>query len=265
MKGKKYVIKSHMSEKAISNVINALKEAIKDIAKPKNSMDQYQSICRYNSIVIGAHQYYRIATHINLDFVKISYHTNRTLYNRLKKELSKKGIATGYISKHYSDSKQLRFISGNAIAPAGYIQHKNPMHKPRRMNKYTIEGRTYIHEKLKRVNMNKLKWLMQNPVKDKTIEYNDNRIARYSAQMGNCAILDEELEIHEIHCHHKIPKSMSGTDDYDNLIIIKDEVHILVHATAPVTIDKYKSLLSLDVSQIKKVNKLRKLVGNKPI
>ena len=54
-------------------------------------------------------------------------------------------------------------------------------------------------------------------------------------------------------------------DSYDNLTLILPEVHKLIHATNKNTINKYITMLQLTTSQVTKVNKLRKLVGNDKI
>ncbi len=72
--------------------------------------------------------------------------------------------------------------------------------------------------------------LIRQPLYDRSIEYADNRIAKYSVQKGRCAVTGEKFtSTEEIHCHHKIPKSQGGK------------------------------------SKIRKLNVLRELVGNKPL
>ena len=102
---------------------------------------------------------------------------------------------------------------------------------------------------------------MQNPIQNRTIEYNDNRISLYCAQYGKCAITGKKLEIGYIHCHHKLPKNMGGTDKYQNLILISDEVHRLIHSTKLETVSAYLSKLKLGKEQISKLNKLRVMAG----
>ena len=48
----------------------------------------------------------------------------------------------------------------------------------------------------------------------------------------------------------------------NNLIIVKPEVHILIHATKEDTIQRYMTLLNLNDEQVKRLNKLRLLVRN---
>ena len=98
-----------------------------------------------------------------------------------------------------------------------------------------------------------------------SIEFTDNKISLYAAQYGKCAVLGVVLDIDDIHCHHKLPKKLGGKDNYQNLIIVHQDVHRLLHATQDETINRYLLTLKLDKQQISKVNKLRKMVGNEPI
>lgn len=75
-----------------------------------------------------------------------------------------------------------------------------------------------IHKQLEAVDMEILHYLMRNPVWNATIEYNDNRLSLYSAQMGKCAVTGAKLMIGDIFCHHKVPRCNGGTDAYQNLI-----------------------------------------------
>ncbi len=65
--------------------------------------------------------------------------------------------------------------------------------------------------------------------------------------------------------HHKKPVSTGGDDRYDNLVFITSNVHKLIHATRPETIQRYIRLMQPDESQLKKINKLREEAGNSEI
>lgn len=91
------------------------------------------------------------------------------------------------------------------------------MWKRSSINKYTIAGRAEIHKNLKGINIDNLLYLMRNPISDRSIEYNDNRIALYAGQMGKCAITGRKLELSEIHCHHKKPRSLVVNNMFANL------------------------------------------------
>ena len=61
----------------------------------------------------------------------------------------------------------------------------------------------------------------------------------------------------EIHCHHILPRSQGGDDSYENLVLVSESVHRLIHATQKDTIAKYLRILNLDKEQLKKLNKFR--------
>ena len=90
-----------------------------------------------------------------------------------------------------------------------------------------------------------------------SIEYADNRISLFAAQYGKCAIPGFPMEVHDIHCHHKVPSSKGGTDAYENLILVSKAVHVIIHVTSEITIRKYLNSLQLDDSKLAKLNKLR--------
>lgn len=129
--------------------------------------------------------------------------------------------------------------------------------KKNAVNQYTPEGRELVHKNLTGISMEVLYYMMRNPVIGKSIEYNDNRFL-YCGQQGKCAITGIMLQIHDIHCHHKLPINMGGTDKYENLILVTQNIHTLLHATQTDTITELLKILNLDSKQKNKVNYLRK-------
>ena len=268
IKGKKpagqprYVIEAHMKDKALTKIHKKSKEIIAQIRGTYDKGKEYRLIQKYNAYLIGVHNYYSIATHVNIDFQKIAFDVKKSLYNRLKHRLQKKGTITNrYIKDKYGTSREVRFLNGHAIVPIAYVQHRVPMDKKNRINRYTPEGRAEIHKNLTDVKMSVLYYLMNNPSGTQSVEYNDNRIALYVAQKGKCAVSGVELEANQIDCHHKKPLSLGGDDSYQNLVIISDVVHILIHSTNEQTIRKYLNILKPDKRQLVKLNKLRNIAG----
>ena len=267
-KGGKFVVRSHMSDKAVKRETEKLKEQIKAIEFRKNTEDEIKRIYQYNSIVFGIHNYYKYATDVNLDCMAIQFQINTVLYNRLNRRLKKCGsISRKYIAEHYGKSKMMRYINGEPLCPIGYVQTKNPMYKKKKICKYTAEGREEIHRNLKfdETVMTVLHMLARAYLPNRSVEYMDNRVSLYAAQYGKCAVTGKVLWIDEIHCHHKKPLSQGGTDEYKNLIIVHIDVHKLIHATKPETIQAYLDKIKPDKSQLDKINKLRMLVGNPAI
>ncbi|WP_313180502.1 group II intron reverse transcriptase/maturase [Lacrimispora sp.] len=258
-KGKKYVVKSHISDKAVLKSQESLSKQVKEMQKPKDSKELYQRAGKYNSMVIGMQNYYSLATNASLDFGKIGYKVKALIKNRLN--TTKTGeIGQKYIRDRYGGSGQIRWVQDIPIVPIAYVKCKNPMNKKRKVCPYTEAGRQEIHAGL-RIDVEKLRQLMLNPVMGQSIEYNDNRISLYAAQYGKCAVTGRILEVEEIHCHHKIPCHLGGGDSYQNLIIVQNIVHRLIHASVTETIEKLINQINLTNDQLQKVNKLRAAAG----
>ena len=253
-----------MSDKAAKTAKEKIAGCIKAIKHPKNDKEQFKAIQQYNSTVAGLHNYYRFATNVSLDFAKIAFASKKRLKSRLK-ELTPNGkLEHGLVKEKYGKSKQLRFLNGHPLIPVGYVQTKDAQHKRRIVNRYTPEGREAIHKNLQ-IDTSVLLWLMRNPSPDKSIEFADNRISLFAAQYGRCAVTGIFLMPHDVYCHHKIPKENGGTDEYANLILVTEAVHILIHATLTETIQKHFTKLQLNAKQLAKLNKLRITVGNSAI
>ena len=252
------VIEAHIKDKALLKIRDKSKEIIGQLRQTYDKGVEYRLVQKYNSYIIGIHNYYCIATHVNLDIQKIAFDVKKSLYNRLKHRLQKKGkITNKYIKEKYGTSREVRYLNGHAIVPIAYVQHRVPMDKKGKINKYTPEGRLEIHKNLADTNMDVLYHLMNSPSGRQSVEYNDNRIALYVAQKGKCAVSGMELEAGQIDCHHKKPVSLGGDDSYKNLIIVSDVVHILIHSSNERTIKKYLDELKPDKKQLEKLNKLR--------
>ncbi|MCC0672205.1 group II intron reverse transcriptase/maturase [Clostridioides difficile] len=266
LKGDKRIVVSHMCDKAIKRVTNELKELIYQI-KHSSKKQRYVLISKYNSKIIGVHNYYKIATCINLDCCKIQNAVNLKFFNAIKKEYSRDGNSpNGYIGKNYGKSRQMRYIANKPVVPIGYIKTKNAMHVKNIINKYTPEGREEIHKALSSaIDMNILHRLMNQSIVNQTIEYMDNRISVYTMQKGKCSVTGNKLEYDDIHCHHKKPRKLGGTDEFRNLTIVSVKVHRLIHATKKTTINKLLTELDLKPEQLLKINKLRKLAENEEI
>lgn len=257
-KGEKWVIHSRITEKAKRSAIDKLKANILEIKKnPTN-----KNVSRYNSTVLGLQNYYQIATHVNPDFSRIEFILMTYRHNSLKGVMTNKGEpSTTYktIYKGYNYKKQ--FVANTCLFPIPAVKHKNPMGFRQVICDYTKLGREMIHTELK-INVKLLRYLMENPMPNDSIELSDNRVSLYSAQNGKCAITKVILELGNMEIHHIKPKHLGGTDEYKNLIWVTADIHKLIHATTEETVGKYLSRVKGKEFQIDKLNKLRKKAGN---
>lgn len=265
----RYVVESHVREKSIEKIREELRKLIYAIEYPPNEAHCiYAEVSRYNSFVLGVHDYYSMATKVSADFRPIAFSVQKSLKARLRqrlktaKEVRKNRIPihiTNVIRDKYGKSDQLRYVNDLALAPIGYVRHSHPMQKAYGVNSYTEEGRELVHKKLEGVDMAVLHNLMRNPIDGESIEFNDNRLSLYSAQKGKCAVTGKQMEADEVICIRKIPKEQGGTDKYSNLLLVCRKIQELLNVKDIKTFSEEMDKLNLDKKQSDKLLKLRSL------
>lgn len=258
-----FVVQSRMTDKARENATEKLKDAVKRIQMYPNA----DVVRNYNSIVLGLQNYYKIATLVSLDFYEIDFEVRRTIYNRLRKKFKYKDESN---SKTYDDyygkcKRRKMFIADTIMFPISYIKHESPLNLPVGICNYTKEGRQMVHQNVKGAKIEVIRYMLENPIQNMSTLYNDNRISLYSGQSGVCKITKQPLEIGNMECHHKKPRSLGGTDEYSNLVFVTHDVHKLIHATTVETIDLYMKKLNLSEKELKSLNSYRRKVGNRNI
>jgi uncharacterized protein YneR len=258
-KSQKHVVKSHISDKATKNIVKEIKAKIKTMQKHPN----VNSVNIYNATILGMHNYYKVATHVNIDFNKVYFLVSKSFNNRLYRIRSDTGVISKAYEKFYGKYNYKKwYIAGLILFPIAGIKTSNAMNFKQEICNYTEEGRKRIHDNLREINHKILHYIMENPVQGQTTEYNDNRISLYVAQNGKCSVTGEILEIGNMECHHKKPKELGGKDEYKNLTFVLKDVYKLIHAVEIEIIEKYKIILNLDEISLEKLNKLRSKVGN---
>ena len=211
------------------------------------------------------HNYYKYATHVNIDFAEIAFLVSKNLYNSTKNIRGSTGDKSKCYREYYGDYKpSIIYIAKVALFPIAGIKTKNVMNFSQDMCNYTVKGREKIHDKLKGINYDILMYIMRNPILNDTTEYNDNRISLYVGQKGKCSITGESLQIGNMESHHKKTRKDGGTDEYSNLTFVIKDVHKLIHAIKEETISYYLSNVKkfINLENLSKLNKLRKSVGN---
>lgn len=110
---------------------------------------------------------------------------------------------------------------------------------------------------MRAINKQTLAYVLKQFIPNRSIEYNDNRISRFIAQYGKCAVTGMELGMNDWHCHHKTPYHQTKDDSYGNLLIVHESVHRLIHMKNREKIQVLLKALKLDEKQLQKLNKLR--------
>ena len=246
---------SGLSEKLIEKIVRTLRILLRLLLKETNSIRQIQLICRINSTIIGIHNFAQYATNCASILWKI-YRRIRLLWYKTK--YLRRDTTTHYTEtfmRLYPECKglppifSLQNITIFPIWKVLYKQHPFRYNSYLKSNKHQVDNAVTIE----------ITNLLKSPILKGSIEYNDLRISKYSAQKGCDYITGTFLPAYNVHCHHIIPRKFGGLDKFNNLIIVSEHTHKLIHNSKP-QIPYY-----FTKKMITKLNKLRTNVGNSTI
>ena len=261
-KGKKRV--AHTGIKA--NKKQKIKvEAKKHIQRIKASPTA-QNALLFNSFVLGIHNYFNRATHVNNEFSRLAYELQAFIYNRLK-PVGKYEHPTNpppTYKKFYSLGFKTFKISSVYLFPLANVKTRNAMNFSQSLTPFTKSGRERIQKTLRSEIQQEISKLMKSKIPTRSVEYMDNRISRYSMKMGKCEITGVFLSASEVHCHHYIPLHLGGSDKFNNLRILHKEIHQLIHQINTSTIDTLIKKLGITEPMVQKINQYRQQCGMEP-
>lgn len=254
-KGKKRVAHTFVRAEKIQKIKVEAKKRIETL----RSSPTAQNALRFNSFVLGLHNYFCRATHVNLAFSRLAYEIRATMYNRLK-PIGKYAHPTNpppTYKKFYSLGFKTFEIAGIHLFPLANVQTKNVISFTQSRTPFTAEGRGQIIKNLHKSIKQEIALLLESKIPTRSVEYMDNRISRYSMKKGNCEITGLFLQAQDVHCHHYIPLQLGGSDKFHNLRILHRDVHKLIHMTDIVKIDKLTKNLGITELMLQKINKYR--------
>ncbi|MEJ8553514.1 group II intron reverse transcriptase/maturase [Tepidibacter sp. Z1-5] len=249
-----YVAQSRIADKRFNKILQVYRDKIKKIKETQN----IKYVAELNSMTLGIHEYYNIATYVSLDFKKINWKLLRYMFNSFnkygKQEVPNINMTDSIYKKFYGNSKSKTWLMfGKYIYPIHYVKHKSTMNFKQTICDYTMKGREYSNKALKsKTHVLAIEMAKRFNINE-TVEFNDNRISRASMTNMKCEVTKIELELENIHCHHVIPREMGGDDKYDNLRIVHKDIHMLIHATNEDTIKKYIHKIKDSKNTIKRV------------
>ncbi|WP_313427644.1 group II intron reverse transcriptase/maturase [Siminovitchia terrae] len=257
------VVKKRQTYVANTGIIDKKKADIKLKAKKyiRNIVNNpvARNVQLYNSFVLGIHNYFKIATHVNIEFKRLAYDLRTFIYNRMKKvgKYMYPNKAPPSYTTFYSKSYRTFRVATIFLFPIPDIKTLYTPNFTQTNTIFSVEGRKKIYSKMDMAVEKEIAKLLRSTLPNRSIEYFDNRISRSSMVKGKCEISGYMLPALLVHCHHHKPLHLGGDDSFRNLRILHKDVHRLVHTTNDNTIRKLIKELDLNKTHIRKVNKFR--------
>jgi len=232
----KYMVANTLPLNKEDEIVDKCKELLNKI-KDKPC---YETIHAWNVYVVGIHNYYRGMTHFYECFSKIGWRIYKLFYHTMNKRV--KSIKDVSYKNNYAEGKykswgnnggyycfknypviEIRWANWDSkliYAVKGKVSRKNPYHYGKKKHKpgVPLEDIDYLVNSSRMVKNSKLAML---------------RISKYSAVKGVGYISGERVPIEEYHCHHIVPKNKGGANNFNNLCVLSEAEHTVLHSRTP--------------------------------
>jgi hypothetical protein len=230
-----YMVANTLPENKSDEIVEKCGELLKAVKENPN----FETVHDWNAYVVGIHNYYRGMTHFNECFDKIGWRIYKLFYHTMNKrvkfieEQSHKNDFMGgryktwgkngyYCYENYPvieiswanwDSRLIHATKGKVIRknPYAYGERK---HKPG----VSLEDIEYLVNTSRYIKNSRLAMF---------------RISKYSSCKGVSRLSGEYVPVSEYHCHHIKPKENGGTNEFDNLCVLSETEHTILHSSNP--------------------------------
>lgn len=260
-----YVAKTDMNQKALKKAKTNLKLKVKDIVRHTTTFQ----IARYNLAVMGMQNYYCVATNIYNNLTEVSYAllpTTRVRLKKIAKLIPFETTSQDFQMKTTGIRPQTKIImiADTPLLPINGVKHKNPLNFSQDICNFTEHGRSRIHEEIALVTKGEIRILLEYKDPTKSVEFNDNRIAVFIAQQGNCYITNRRHSPTDMVC---IYKNITETDrdKYQNLVFVEIPISKAILTESVQQAKMWLMNYGLSSQQKKKLNKIRANYGYQAI
>ena len=260
-----YVAKTDMNQKALKKAKTNLKLKVKDIVRHTTTFQ----IARYNLAVMGMQNYYCVATNIYNNLTEVSYAllpTTRVRFKKIAKLIPFETTSQDFQMETTGIRPQTKIImiADTPLLPINGVKHKNPLNFSQDICNFTEHGRSRIHEEIALVTKGEIRILLEYKDPTKSVEFNDNRIAVFIAQQGNCYITNRRHSPTDMVC---IYKNITETDrdKYQNLVFVEIPISKAILTESVQQAKMWLMNYGLSSQQKKKLNKIRANYGYQAI
>lgn len=199
----------------------------------------YETIHNWNIYVVGIHNYYKGMTHFSESFKQIGWRIKKLFYhtmNRNVKFMQEQSSKNNFHGGCYSTWGKDGYYCFNGY-PVIEIQWANwdkgliaaVKSKVARENPYC-----YAQKKHKPgVSLSDIGYLVNTSRYIKNSRLAMFRISKYSSVKGVSYLSGEHVPVEKYHCHHIIPRHKGGTNDFQNLCVLSEKEHQILHNSVP--------------------------------
>ena len=231
----KLTVSNTLPEKKEDEIVERCGGLLKTLNKKPN----FEAIHNWNVYVVGIHNYYRGMTHFSKCFRKIGWRIKKLFYHTMsrkakftKEQSYKNNFMEGKYKTwgkngyyYYKDYPVIQIEWANwdknlIEAKKGKVTKKNPYAYGERKHKPGVS-------------LDDIDYLVNTSRYIKNSRLAIFRISKYSSCKGVSYLSGEYVPVEDYHCHHMKPRKKNGTNDFDNLCVLSETEHQILHRSDP--------------------------------
>lgn len=193
--------RSYISDKARKAILILIRQEIKELQKRRTA----QQVLKFNSVIQGIQNYYRMATMVNTDFRKIGYIVNKSLMNRIGKPSGKKD--NKYKLRYKGYNFQVWNVAETTIFTLQAIKFKIPK---------LFSAKKKIQKEENQIEINE-------------IEDPQIRAILRLQRNSTCEVTGKYIAGNDnFYVHRLVSKEHGGSDDLENLMLLDSSFKTLL-------------------------------------
>ena len=216
-------------------VVEKCRELLRSIRKNPN----FETIHAWSTYVVGLHNYYCGMNHFHKCFSRIGWRVHKLFYHTMStraKFTTDQSLKDSFMEGHYKSWGKKGYYCYNNF-PIVQINWANWNSKLIDVKKCKISRENpYDYGKKKHkpgVSMESIEYLVETSRHIKSSRLAMFRISKYSSAKGKSYLSGEFIPVWDYHCHHIKPREKGGTDDFDNLCVLSEAEHTVLHSSDP--------------------------------
>jgi RNA-directed DNA polymerase len=231
----RYLVANTLSKTKENEIVDKCLKLLKNIKQNPN----YYTIHEWNTYVIGVHNYFKGMTHFNKCFKKIGWRIYKRFYHTMHKKVKfitdqtyknnfRNSIYKSWGKKGYYCYETYPIINidwcnwDKSLIHAGKCTIK-------RENPYDYGKKSHTPG----VSLSDINYLVDTSIKIKNSQFAMFRISKYSSVKGIIYLSGKYIPVENYYCHHIIPTYKNGKNDFNNLCVLSEDEHSIIHSSTP--------------------------------
>lgn len=231
----RFMVANTLPKNRANEIVAKCRELLQQIRKHP----QYDTFHEWNAYVVGIHNYYCGMNLFCESFNQLGWRIKKLFYHTMEKMAKftyEQSCKNNYLQGKYSswgkngyycfegfpiiEISWASYDKGLIAAVKGTVKRDNPYHYGEKKHRpgVSMEMITYLVNTSKYIKNSRLAMF---------------RISKYSSMKGISYLSGEFVPVDEYHCHHIIPRYKGGSNDFDNLCVLSELEHRILHSSTP--------------------------------